>query len=101
MDQAFHGDGELRSTLVVRQFMDLVDDEELDVRQMLPQVLSGEHDLQRFRRGYEHVRRELGLVRPFRLRSVAVAHCHAQVQRVPELFQSPQHIPFRARNGVT
>ncbi len=70
---------QVRPALVLRQGMNLVDDEEAPLRQRRhPRVLA-EQDGETLRRGDQDVRRLAPLRRPFLGRRVAGAHAHAHI----------------------
>ncbi|OPX63231.1 MAG: hypothetical protein A4E30_00661 [Methanomassiliicoccales archaeon PtaB.Bin215] len=98
-DHPLQGHGQLRPPLVVGQLVDLVHHHVADVGQMRPQVLAGEHDLQRLRGGDQYVGSELGLPLPFRLGGIPMPHGHPQVEGLPELLQALEHVPVQGTEG--
>ena len=75
--QAFEREREVRSPLVVRHRVDLVDDHRADGLQHPPSPLAGEEDEQRLRSGDQDVRRALDHRRAYARRGVPGAHLGA------------------------
>jgi hypothetical protein len=72
LGQPLQGQREVRAALGLRHRVDLVDDHPLGALEDLPR-LAGEHQVQRLRRGDQHVGRVLDHVAPLLLRRVAGA----------------------------
>src|SRR2546430_2669824 len=100
VSQPLEADRELGAALVRGELMDLVHDDVPHGPQVLPQLPTGEEDLERLRRRDEDVRRVSGDRRAFLGGRVAVADRDADAEPVREVRHPPEHVAGqRAERG--